>query len=375
MRSVIEYKPVPVSLPLDGKLFRIFKSTKSHISGVERLDESDYPEYETHIIFYDIFFDESGKKILISAPPLLNLEKSLLPFKIYNNRDEIINRKIKIKNYERSSFIEVELNQKLESNTPHKLKIVFNNGLIRNVTIERKMNLPPVFVQMTTLQKNNPVSWIKDWIEYHDRQGVNRFLIYDNGSTNYEDMKQMLVNLEVTSELVLINWPYKYGTLRNHRNKFCPNAQRNHSIHHFNNAEWTGFFDIDEFFSAKQFNSATDMLKSQGKLVGAVRIDNYIVPDQQIEAQDNTEISYRNFEWREKEAKGKAYKYFLRHSAHREAKTHNAKLKIPYIKITPKPEQCHFLHFRGLNTNWKASNGVASEEKQANTLEKITQLD
>ena len=374
MRRIIEYQPTSISLPKEGELYRTFKSTKSHVAGVEKLGQSDYAEYETHVIFYDIYLSENGRKILMSAPPILNLREHLFPFEVLDKENRIISKSIKIKNYERSCLISVKLNQTLHTDVSHKLRVKFRNGLAEEVEVGR-LSLSPVFLQMATLQKNNPINWIKDWIEYHEKQGVNRFLIYDNGSADYDGIKDMLGNLYCEAELVLIRWPYKYGTLRNHRNKFCPNAQRNHSIHHFNNAEWTGFFDIDEFLSVKQFNSATDMLKSQGKLIGAVRVDNYIVPNQQVKARDNTDISYRNFEWREKEAKGKAYKYFLRHNAHREAKTHNAKLKIPYIRITPKPEQCHFLHFRGLNTNWKASSGVASEEKQANTLEKIAPLD
>lgn len=373
MQRIIEYKPTSISLPKDGKLYRTFKSTKSHLAGVKRLDSSDYADYETHVVFYDIYLGEDGNRIFISAPPMLNLREALFPFEILDICDKKISKSIAIKNFQRSCFISVKINHNLDTGVKHKLKVKFKNGLAQVVEIGR-LNLPPVFLQMATLQKNNPVNWIKDWIEYHEKQGTDRFLIYDNGSSDYDEIKQMLQDLRCKSELVLISWPFKYGTLRSHRNKFCPNAQRNHAVKFFSNAQWTGFFDIDEYLVLNGPESVDELLKKQSRLTGAVRCDNYIVPNQNIEANSTEELSFRDFEFRERQAKGKAHKYFLRHSAHREAKTHNAKLKLPYIKSSPQPDKIHFLHYRGLNTNWKQNSGVASSDEKSCDLVKIHPL-
>jgi len=65
---------------------------------------------------------------------------------------------------------------------------------------------------MVTLQKNNPLSWIRQWMHYHwCNHGVDAFLIYDNGSTKYtcQDMLYMLSSDRY--KLKIVPWPYPYG--------------------------------------------------------------------------------------------------------------------------------------------------------------------
>ncbi len=65
---------------------------------------------------------------------------------------------------------------------------------------------------MFTLQKDNPIEWIKTFIEYYrDILYVNAFLIYDNGSKIYSinELETALQGLNVIIKIV--NWPYPYG--------------------------------------------------------------------------------------------------------------------------------------------------------------------
>ncbi len=65
---------------------------------------------------------------------------------------------------------------------------------------------------MVTMNKNNPISWIRQWINYHNTvHGIDGFLIYDNASTDYsiEELAKGLEDLNVIIRLV--QWPYPYG--------------------------------------------------------------------------------------------------------------------------------------------------------------------
>jgi len=65
---------------------------------------------------------------------------------------------------------------------------------------------------MVTLQKNNHIQWIRQWVTYHRRvHGIDGFLIYDNSSTDYTsaDLEAGLADLDAVIRIV--EWPYPYG--------------------------------------------------------------------------------------------------------------------------------------------------------------------
>lgn len=91
------------------------------------------------------------------------------------------------------------------------IKIVHNNNILE-VPVNsnnHKFNGKKVLV---TLQKNNPIPWIKQWINYHlDIHNIEGYLIYDNGSTDYSisELENQLADLNC--EITIVNWPYPYG--------------------------------------------------------------------------------------------------------------------------------------------------------------------
>lgn len=65
---------------------------------------------------------------------------------------------------------------------------------------------------MVTLQKDNPIEWIRQWIEYHGKvHGIEGYLIYDNGSKTYSagDLEARLSDLPYP--ITIVEWPYPYG--------------------------------------------------------------------------------------------------------------------------------------------------------------------
>lgn len=64
---------------------------------------------------------------------------------------------------------------------------------------------------LMTLQKDNPISWIKEWILYNrDNLGVDGVLIYDNNSTTYtaEELESAIQTENVLVKVVKWNVPY-----------------------------------------------------------------------------------------------------------------------------------------------------------------------
>ena len=65
---------------------------------------------------------------------------------------------------------------------------------------------------ISTLQKNNPSIWITDWLKWHHRMhGVQRLVLYDNGSNNSDDLIQSLLGLNLDINIVFVHWNFPHG--------------------------------------------------------------------------------------------------------------------------------------------------------------------
>lgn len=65
---------------------------------------------------------------------------------------------------------------------------------------------------MVTLQRDNPIEWIEQWMEYHYRvHGIDAFLIYDNSSKTYTPGELDHRLSRPYLKLKVVPWPYPYG--------------------------------------------------------------------------------------------------------------------------------------------------------------------
>ena len=106
---------------------------------------------------------------------------------------------------------------------------------------------------ISTLQKDNPIIWIKDWVLWHCRlYGVSRVILYDNGSQDQQMLIYKLRNLEPEVEVVFVHWDFPYGSPPYH---YAQRGSLNHCRIYFNpddKGELSGNnfcinLDIDEF--------------------------------------------------------------------------------------------------------------------------------
>lgn len=112
----------------------------------------------------------------------------------------------------------------------------------------------------STMVKNED-SYIRQWIDYHRKQGATRFIIYDNADGNDNGMSyvskettsnlKVLLNDYLESGLVtLIKWSYPKRTSPPIRGS-GQTSQQNHSIYLCKNSEYIGIFDIDEYVNVQ----------------------------------------------------------------------------------------------------------------------------
>ncbi len=349
------YHPNSVIFPEYLRLERRFYKNRSHLKGVDALDDSDKAGYELDTVFYDLFFGGGGDRLIAIGPPPLNFSSEIRLIKIYTDDCKVnLVKKVTFIERDRICFFHFSLNQVLNINEPCSLHLEFPCG--HQATCELKpQNCDPVQLQITTLQKNNPVSWISDWITYFTKQGAQRFILYDNGSDNFTEIEHALTYLNLDIEVILISWPFNYGPIRSNYNKFCQAGQNNHANQLFHQTQWCGHFDLDEYPVPQNRESIVDILARQNRFIGVLRLDSYWVRKiNSNQAKSSlSDFSAMDFKVRDKTLRGTGHKYFIRQAAYKEAKTHNGLVKFGFIRKLAKPSDFVFLHFLGLTTNWK----------------------
>ncbi len=141
-------------------------------------------------------------------------------------------------------------------------------------------------------------------MKYCRKLGVERLILYDNGSQNYPEMEEALKAGPDDMDVVLIPWPFNYRPIRSFYNKFCQAGQSNHANQCIGQAEWCGYFDLDEYPVDYKHQNLVKILKNQSRWVGLLRIDSYLSPN--ILSDEVTSLpTARDFRYRDKQPRKK----------------------------------------------------------------------
>lgn len=111
---------------------------------------------------------------------------------------------------------------------------------------------------MSTMQKNEPIHWICDWVQYHHKvHGVGGFAIYDNNSDKYtvEELQSALDALPLDVVVHVIPWNVPFGP---HTPKWDSNFSQFTQLEHWKfKYAWCSNFainqDIDELLVTDGF--------------------------------------------------------------------------------------------------------------------------
>lgn len=130
----------------------------------------------------------------------------------------------------------------------------------------KQIRLPPLrrdpapshYLTVATSIKNEARN-LEEWIDFHHRLGVDRFILYDNGST--DETREVLEPYCRSGLVTLIPWNNFSVWLNSQRAAYA------HAISNFGvGTFWMGFFDIDEFVFPVSARSLVDVLEPREHL-------------------------------------------------------------------------------------------------------------
>ena len=213
------YRPNPVALPDHVPDQRKFPEAS-------KVDQVWRDRLDTRTLFYDIYFDEAERRIMGIGPGLLNLRSLMSSMSAY-----VDGRKLewKLRSIKRLIFLESErLHEVPDGELPVEFRFSKFSQALRLPTSIADISDPGLSCPLTisTLQKDNPLIWIADWLKWHHREhGVGRAVLYDNGSSNRDELIDCLKALDLDMRIVFVDWVFPFG---NRPTKSCQLGSLNH---------------------------------------------------------------------------------------------------------------------------------------------------
>lgn len=370
----------PVIIPDTLDIARNLRTDLRHTDG-QNLVSLDLSQYDYKTVFYDIFFNPGNTILYGIGPALLNLKKAL-PITSVNINGTTFSFKLSEIN-PKTTILRVDLPASLELVNENLVTIQFGDKWTWHNSIPKNTVTNTSVVTLTTLQKDNKIRWISDWINYYkDEHGVETIILYDNNSEYQPDLEEKL-DLEDVN-LYVIDWNFLYGPSKSHGNQFCQLGSLNHCRLKFGGAGYCLNFDIDELLVVKSGNLLDLLTYDQD----VVYFDSYMVhPTGTL----NEEYSFISFPFREKisriqDGSHKATKYLYRFAGVYANSVHFAitlrqrrwkliekglkflKLdkffadKIEERSVVP-PHKAYYLHYSAITNGWKSSSRLKTKER------------
>ena len=222
---------LPAGTTIERQLRRPIPDERNALFQTGQLGDYDY-----HTLLYDIFLKTDNKTITALGPPPLNLEQQLLPAHIKVNSHELPLTVLTC--HKKLIILEATSPAPLSSGTS--AVICLANGQQKTITLSTSTQ--PQGLSLVTVQKNNKLQWIRDWISYYRNEfGIQHVYIYDNNSDNQETLIETLSN-----SATVIPWNFPHGIRHRSGNKFCQVGALNHFKHRFGEDTIIFNFDIDE---------------------------------------------------------------------------------------------------------------------------------
>ena len=268
----------PRAFPLPTHVEREFlwdKRNRDHIP----LTQEDWLQYDSKTLFYDVFLAANEETLICIGPPFVNIGPPLsvkhggqrlnftIPLLAYKsalyNRCVVVY--ISLKGVRRHDNLNITMEFKdFDIDIPCPLSPPLLN---------KKVNL-----MLATMQKDNPIIWIKDWCQWHSRvHGVQRVILYDNGSSVEYSIKKLSKELAALDvEILLVHWPFPFGTHQSWKNHFAHPGALNHCRLFFGHStHWCINMDIDEYLYLESSFSLQEYLR-QRYLAPVIYLDSYL---------------------------------------------------------------------------------------------------
>ncbi len=177
---------------------------------VKVTSQSFHDAYDVSTVFYDVFYDQRQQAVVVLAPRLLNLEPWVRALAVSLDgasvRDRVIRRGRK---FDQLVFPTAQQPGRLEiSMGSWQTSLAVQGSHLQHFEGTRVL---------CTVNKNNDLSWIGDWVTFHQRHhGANAVLIFDNGSTEYsvDELDASLAKIPGLKCRGVVSVPLPYGPSR-----------------------------------------------------------------------------------------------------------------------------------------------------------------
>jgi len=176
-----------------------------------------YPGFEDEFDFttlvHDVFWNDDGTRLILIAPPLLNLSEDLAPkFIALPSGAEI--RPV----HQRKLWMD-KISLSVSTGTTG---LAIECASVRFV-VAPQPNLAPLFEGKRTIfamSKNNNLQWLRDWARFYAvEHGCEAVLLYDNNSDRYglADIDAAVRSAYDGLDVAVVAWPFPYGVFDGRR--------------------------------------------------------------------------------------------------------------------------------------------------------------
>lgn len=326
--------------------------------------------FEDRALWYDCFWHHDGARILLCGPPPMNLAPLL-------RRAEYLalpSRTPLRPAFHRSLSTMITALDGAPAGTSAVAVALAGQQFELPVQPSRAADLAGRRV-LFTMSKDNELPWIAEWARWHAAfHGTDAIVLFDNGSTRYApgDVEETLLAVPGIARVAVQSWPYSFGPVDPavkkdpYWSRFLQIASMSVTLRRYGALAY-GLLnsDIDELSATRSGASLYDLARaSRGGLV--VYRGTWIEPVAEAPPASQP-LAHRHFLSRAADAKRAA-------SRQRKWTLDPSRPWVQRLSVHPywhwiegrslfaksMPEDAHYWHFRGINTDWKEQRTAAA---------------
>ena len=171
----------------------------------EHLRSESYADrFDADTLYFDVF--RQGASVVAVGPPLVNLDDRVSGWAFSSDAGRLAAPRI----------VRLDRQHRAEFAVPAGAsELIIEDDASRQV-VPIGSDLSSVFAgtrAMMTLQLDNDLAWIRDWVRWHVRaHGTDAVVVYDNGSTRY-GLRDVLdaISQEGIRAAAVVDWSYPFG--------------------------------------------------------------------------------------------------------------------------------------------------------------------
>jgi hypothetical protein len=311
--------------------------------------------YDHTTVIYDVLLTARNARVLLIGPPLLNLADVLWPatFTLVLRGGRQV--ELKPRREDRSHYfiahMRVPRRHRSDVTDNSILRVRFADGSTYDVR-PNPVDETPVALSLSTQQRDESTVWLRQWAAYWHSLGADRVIIYDNGSSYFSELPQLLADVAQDLSIVVVRWHFEFGPPRGFAYHYAQWASLNHARLAFPGARWGAAFDVDEYPVLRKDGGLIAFLDRQSRATGLVLLKLFDVKNiRWTPASDGEPPSAADFVYRSREAK-KTFKYFYRTKWTRDSTVHSAGVR-PLRQVVADPAEAAYLHYWALNRGWR----------------------